>query len=131
MRLGQTLTALGAVAFLVAAVVIVCGWPRPDSRIMARLREVSVRRAPGVDPDRRAASTCWVGLAFGAASPLLLYNALPVLDVLSYPVQVAFGATLTAVFLACDVLAFWVRFVDGAPQALRPRALRDRAAPDR
>jgi hypothetical protein len=67
---------------------------------------------------------CWVCLCFGIASPLVLYRTVPWLDVL--PVQVMIGATLAAPLLACEVLAFWVRHVDDAPEAICPRALRER-----
>jgi hypothetical protein len=48
------------------------------------------------------------------------------LDVLPYAVQVTFGSTLVALFIVCYALELWVRFVDDAPPALRPRALRER-----
>jgi hypothetical protein len=110
--------------FLVAAGTVAWTWPNRESRFMARCRRVSLRRSPDTDPDRRAASLCWGWLGFGFASPLVLYNTVPGLDVLPYAVQLVLGSTLVALFLVCHALALWVRFVDTAPPALRPKALR-------
>ncbi|GAB3255449.1 hypothetical protein [Nocardioides dilutus] len=116
------LVVLGTLLFLSCALLILVGWRNPSSRFLVGF--VQTRNVKSGDPARRAAAACWLILGFAAGFIGLLASVDPDEPLRDASLHNVVGYASAVAFAACVAVAAWVRW-GGAPQSLRPAAMRD------